>query len=157
MNANTGSPRVLIVDDEADWVWLIRQRLALHHFDCLTATSGTEVWTIAKRERPDAIILDLMLPGEHGLLVLRRLKSDRELRQMTIIIMTALTSPQTRADALRSGADAYFEKPFSLQELVETLERLLGRDTDSSPPTPSRKCTRLAGLPSAQSVERPLQ
>ena len=148
MNAHAGSPRILIVDDEADWVWLIRQRLALHRFDCLTAASGPEAWTVARRERPDAIILDLMLPGEHGLLVLRRLKSDRDLRQMKVIIMTALTSAQSRADALRSGADAYFEKPFSLNELVQTLDRLMGRDTGSSPPAPSTSTAPDAPSPS---------
>ncbi len=136
MNASLWPNRVLIVDDEADWVWLIRQRLALHQFECLTAGTGPEAWNVAKQEHPDVVILDLMLPGEHGLLVLRRMKSDLTLRGMKVVITTAMTNPQTRADALRLGADAYFEKPFRLADLVHTLERLLGR-TPAPPPPPS--------------------
>ena len=118
--------RVLVVDDEADLLFLFQKKLKLRQYECFVATNSADGWTIAQQEQPDLVILDLLLSGQHGFVLLRRLKNDPVLRKTKVIIMTAMTSAATRTEALRLGAEAYFEKPLDMGKLVETIERLLG-------------------------------
>ncbi len=118
--------RVLVVEDEPELALLLRKKLTADGFLCATASDGAQAWAAAKRETPDAVILDLMLSGEHGLMLLRRFKSDPVLRQAKVIVTTAWTNEQTRLEAQRLGASAFVEKPFSLEALVGILRQLLG-------------------------------
>ena len=116
-------PRILIVDDEPDLRLLLQRKLTLHKYECFTAANTAQAWTIAARELPDIMLLDLMLSGEHGFLLLRRLKSDPLLRRIRVIIVSATASEQTRAEAARLGASAFFQKPFDFEQLLQTLQR----------------------------------
>ena len=116
---------VLVVEDQLEQAQLVRKKLTAEGFRCTTVADGTQAWTVATRDRPDAIVLDLMLLGEHGLVFLGRLRNDAVLCRTKVIITTAWTNVQARAEAQRLGVDAYLEKPFALETLVKTLRHLL--------------------------------
>ena len=131
--------RVLIVDDDPVISAMIQQTLTNRGYECFLAANGVQGWQTAKSKRPDAVVSDLMIPSAHGFLLLRQIKSDPDLRGTPVIIMTATGDQQTRAEAVRLGAGAYFEKPFNLDELAKTLAQLLKGEpapAQTRPPTP---------------------
>lgn len=134
MSPSLWKNRVLVVDDDPIVLAMLKQGLANAGFECLCASTGTQGWQLIKGERPDAVVTDLMLPGAHGLMLLRQIKSDPALRQTPVILMTATGSPQTRAEAQRAGVDAYFDKPFNVDDMVRALQQAL-RGGTITPPT----------------------
>ena len=122
-------PRILVVEDSADIADLIRHYLerAGHVVDRLT--SGSDVLPRVERERPDAIVLDLMLPGMDGLLVCQALRRDESTAAIPILMVTARGEEADRVRGLELGADDYVTKPFSPKELVARVAALLRRTT----------------------------
>ena len=138
MSPSLWKNRILVVDDDPVISAMIRQALTNHGYECLLVSNGLHGWQTVKSKRPDAVVTDLMMPGGHGFVLLRQIKSDPESRQTPVILMTATGSQQTRAEALRLGAGAYFDKPFDLDELAQTLGRLLKGESVMPPAkTPS--------------------
>ncbi len=132
--------RVLVIEDDPITLEMLRQTFQHHRWECFTATNGAQGWALAKQEIPDVILSDLLLPMKHGFQILRQAKSDAQLRSTKVVIMTASGNEQTRAEARQLGAEAYFDKPFDLEELVKTLTQLLAPATGqrSAPkPTPA--------------------
>ena len=128
--------RVLIVEDSPDIADLIRLYLerAGHRVD--TLTTGTEVLPHARESRPDAIVLDLMLPGMDGLLVCQALRRDAATSAIPIIMLTARGEEAERVRGLEVGADDYVTKPFSPKELVARVAALLRRAARPAPTGP---------------------
>jgi DNA-binding response OmpR family regulator len=118
--------RILIVDDEADIVQLVENRLQLSGFETLSALDGQAGLNLARKEKPDLVILDLMLPKLDGFQVCRLLKFDVATAKIPIIIFTARTHPVDEKTAKESGADDYLAKPFDSERLLEKVNRLLG-------------------------------
>lgn len=118
---------VLVVEDEADVVDLLRYNLSRAGFDVLIASAGDEGLELAKTRRPDVIILDLMLPGLNGHEVCRALKGDPNTETIPILMLTAKGEPHERVKGLELGADDYVTKPFSPRELVLRVQALLKR------------------------------
>lgn len=118
---------VLVVEDEADVVDLLRYNLNRAGFQVLIANTGHLGLEIARLQRPDIILLDLMLPGLTGHEVCRELKSDASTAGIPIIMLTAKGEPHERVKGLELGADDYVTKPFSTRELVLRVEALLRR------------------------------
>ena len=118
---------VLIVEDEADVVDLLRYNLTKAGFAVLIANDGLEGLEMARRQRPDAMLLDLMLPGMDGKAVCKALKSDPETAALPIVMLTAKGEPSERVQGLEIGADDYVTKPFSPREVVLRLQGLLRR------------------------------
>ncbi len=129
MNAN-----ILIVDDEPDISALLAYHLARESYRVRTAASGTEALSAVERERPDLIVLDLMLPGMSGLEVLEELRGREEVREVPVILLTARREEADRIEGLRLGADDYVAKPFSPQELILRIAAVLRR-VRQDPPT----------------------
>lgn len=129
--------RVLVVDDEPHIVELVRYNLRQEGYEVLVASDGPTALSRARVERPDLIILDLMLPGLDGLEVCRRLRHEAA---TPIIMLTAKGGELERVVGLESGADDYVTKPFSPRELVArvraVLRRRLREVATSSPDTP---------------------
>ncbi len=125
--------RILIVEDDRDIADLIRHYLvrAGHTVDVLI--SGTEAVARVMATRPDAVILDLMLPGTHGLEICRALRTDRSTAGLPILIVTARAEEQDRIAGLDLGADDYITKPFSPKELVARVGAVLRRSGRPSP------------------------
>ena len=115
---------ILVVDDEARIVKLVRDYLERAGFDVLAARDGETALTLARVERPDLIVLDLMLPGVDGLDVCRRLRQESG---VPIIMLTARVEEADRIVGLELGADDYVTKPFSPGELVARVRATLRR------------------------------
>jgi len=113
--------RVLVVDDDP----LVRNLLSavLHdaNFDLDEAIDGQDALAISAVRPPDVVVLDVMMPGLDGFEVCRTLRSDPAFATTRIIILTAKSTPATRDEAMRAGADAFFTKPFSPLDLIETV------------------------------------
>ena len=118
------SQTILVVDDEARIVKLVRDYLTRAGFDVLDARDGDAALTMARVERPDLIILDLMLPGVDGLDICRRLRQESD---VPIIMLTARVEEADRIVGLELGADDYVTKPFSPGELVARVRATLRR------------------------------
>ena len=122
--------RILVVDDEVQIVRVLRGYLEKAGFAVLTANDGREGLRLARQERPDLVILDLMLPGMDGLDVCRALRKDSEL---PIIMLTARVEETDRLIGLELGADDYVTKPFSPREVVARVRAVLRRTRPDAP------------------------
>ncbi len=121
------SKNALIVDDEPDIVELVRFHLEKEGFQCTDAAEGEAALRRAREQKPDLMILDLMLPGIDGLEVCRMLRKDPSTAHMAIIMLTAKAEEIDRIVGLEMGADDYMVKPFSPRELVARVKAVLRR------------------------------
>lgn len=117
--------RLLVVEDEDAVQATLKARLEAIGYDVLPAFDGEEALARARDEKPDLIILDLVLPKRDGYSVCRALKTDQRYRQIPVIILTGLDEEEHRVRGLHTGADAYMTKPFDSTELINTVRRLL--------------------------------
>lgn len=125
-------PTVLIIEDESDVADLLRHRLTKAKFRVLLADNGTTGLQMAQENRPQVIILDLMLPGLSGLEICRILKSSPDTSKLGILVLTAKGNTDARIKGLELGADDYVSKPFSPKEIVLRVQALLRRTEISS-------------------------
>lgn len=116
--------RILVVDDEQALVDLVQGYLVREHYEVLTAADGYAALELARKEQPDLIVLDLMLPGLDGFEVCRQL---RQFSDAYILMLTARTEELDKILGLTVGADDYLTKPFSPRELVARIKALLRR------------------------------
>jgi two-component system phosphate regulon response regulator PhoB len=119
--------RILVVDDEPDIVGLVAYHLARAGYRVSTATNGPDALKAAREERPDLVVLDLMLPGVSGYDVLQELRKRKETSDVGIILLTARREEADRIKGLSFGADDYLTKPFSPQELTLRVAAVLRR------------------------------
>jgi two-component system phosphate regulon response regulator PhoB len=119
--------RVLVVDDEPDITALVAYHLAKAGFRVSTAATGPEALRAAREERPEVIILDIMLPGVSGYDVLAELRRQEETKDVGVIMLTARREEADRIRGLSLGADDYLTKPFSPAELALRVNALLRR------------------------------
>jgi DNA-binding response OmpR family regulator len=117
--------RILIVDDEEDILIVLKFRLEANNYEVLTASSGQEGLNKARTEKPDLIILDLMLPKLDGYKVCRMLKFDESYKAIPIIMFTARVQQKDEELGKEMGADAYVTKPFEPEILLEKIRQLL--------------------------------
>src|ERR1700747_1866775 len=121
-----GTPvRVLVVDDEPSLAELLASVLRYEGWNVITAGSGAEAVRTAREFRPDAVVLDIMLPDFNGLEVMRRLRA--ELPQVCVLFLTARDAVEDRVAGITAGGDDYVTKPFSLEEVLARLRGLLRR------------------------------
>ena len=119
--------RILVVDDEPDITALVAYHLAKTGYRVSTATNGADALRSAREERPDIVVLDLMLPGLSGYEVLAELRKRDETRDVGVILLTARREEADRIKGLSLGADDYLTKPFSPHELALRVAALLRR------------------------------
>jgi DNA-binding response OmpR family regulator len=117
--------RILVVDDELDMLMVIKLRLEASGYKVITAADGLEGLNLARKEIPDLIILDIMLPKMNGYKVSRFLKFDEKFKCIPIIMLTALSRDQDRSTGVETGADAYLTKPFESEQLIATVRGFL--------------------------------
>ncbi|MBU4185395.1 MAG: response regulator [Proteobacteria bacterium] len=117
--------RVLIVDDEQDIVESIKFNLELEDIECLEAYDGEEALSKAKKEKPDLIVLDIMLPKINGYKVARLLSFDAAYKDIPIIMLTARTQEKDIMLGEETGAKEYVTKPFSMDALVALIKKYL--------------------------------
>ncbi len=118
--------RILLVDDEEDLRKMLRFRLEATNYDVIEAADGQEGLNKARSERPDLIILDLMLPKIDGFKVCRMLKFDEKYKAIPIVMFTARAQKQDQELGKEMGADAYVTKPFDPEILLGKIKELIG-------------------------------
>ena len=119
------APRILLVDDEPSILKVVSKRLEVEGYQVSMAVEGQEALVKAQTERPDLIILDLMLPKLNGYEVCTMLKQDTRYQRIPIMLFTAKAQEKDEQLGMECGADAYVRKPFRAQELLDTIRRLL--------------------------------
>ena len=117
--------RILIVEDETELVEMVKMRLEANNYEVLTAYDGQEALEKARKEKPDLIVLDLMLPKIDGYKVCGLLKRDTRYAKIPIIIFTAKAQEEDKKLGEELGAEAYIIKPFEPQVLLSKIKELL--------------------------------
>lgn len=121
-----GSPaRILVVDDEKALSDLLAQALRYHGWELATANNGWEALDLARHYQPDAVILDIQMPGLDGIETLARLRKAQP--RLPVLFLTARDAVEDRVAGLRAGADDYVTKPFDLNEVAARVDALLRR------------------------------
>jgi len=119
--------RVVCIEDEPEMIDLVRLILGRRGFDVVGANGGLEGLEAVRRERPNLILLDLMMPDMDGWEVYQRIKADEELRRIPVIVVTAKAQSIDKVLGLHiAKVDDYITKPFGPQELLESVEKILG-------------------------------
>ncbi len=119
--------KILIVDDEPDIVETLSFMLQARNFDVVTASDGLEALSKVKSEHPDLVLLDIMMPGMDGYDVCVKLKTDKETKNIPVVMLTARGENEAVIRAHKSGANDYIVKPFTLPTLINKLNKLLYR------------------------------
>jgi two-component system phosphate regulon response regulator PhoB len=123
----TKRQKILVVEDEPDLLEVLEYNLAREGFRVVTSRDGEDGLAKARRELPDALVLDLMLPGVDGLEICRRLRADDVTRAVPILMVTAKGEESDVVVGLTMGADDYVVKPFSPREVVARVKAVLRR------------------------------
>src|SRR2546423_2623218 len=126
--------KVLVVDDEAPIVEAVAYNLRKEGYEALTASDADQALQVARKEQPDLVILDVMLPSASGFDVCRTLRATSDI---PIIMLTARAEETDRVVGLELGADDYVTKPFSMRELMARVRTVLRRSGDESVERPA--------------------
>jgi DNA-binding response OmpR family regulator len=119
--------RILVVDDEIYIVHILEFTLTMEGYEVLTASDGEEALRKVEQDRPDLIVLDIMMPKLDGYEVCRKLREDEDFRSIPVVLLSAKGRPIDRETGLEVGADDYIVKPFSPRRLLEKIRDLLAR------------------------------
>jgi DNA-binding response OmpR family regulator len=127
--------KILVVDDEVYIAKIVKFTLEHENFEVLVAHDGKEGLRLAREEKPDLIILDLMLPNIDGYRICRLLKFDEKYRHIPVILLSARTTKQDMELGNQVGANAFMKKPFDPEALVAKIKELLGTSVDATSQT----------------------
>ena len=119
--------KILIVDDEEDILHFLELVLKEKGYEVVTAVNGHEALTTAQIEKPDLVLLDIMMPQMDGWEVLKLLRVDEETSDIPVAMLSARTEAKDRVQGLQEGAIDYICKPFSLQELLGKIETIFSQ------------------------------
>jgi DNA-binding response OmpR family regulator len=122
----TVEPKILVVDDAPDSWTLLSSILRTHHFQPIWAADGMQALSETRKHQPHMILLDLGLPGGDGFVVLERLKSNRLLSAIPVIVVTVQAPEVAEQKAREYGAVAFLQKPVKADELIATIRGVLG-------------------------------
>ena len=128
--------KILIVDDDVDTLRLVGLMLQRQEYQIVAANHGNQALRIAKNERPDLILLDIMMPDLDGYEVTRRLRDDPSTRDIPIILFTAKSQAEDRASGLKAGADDFLTKPIQPNLLFARVKEILDRKVAAVPSAP---------------------
>ncbi len=123
---------VLVVDDESETRWLLHLMLRPAGFKVYEARDGREALEKINQNRPDVVLLDLMMPGMNGIDVCKHLRSDPETADLPIIMLTVRTDAAAVREGVQTGMTRYITKPVPREELVATLFDVLGDTTSGT-------------------------
>ena len=121
--------KILVVDDEIYIVHILDFSLGMEGYTVVTALDGEQALEKARAEKPDLIVLDIMMPKLDGYETCKRLKADDETKQIPVILLSAKGRNVDQKIGFEVGADDYITKPFSPRKLVERINAILGQGT----------------------------
>ena len=122
---------ILVVEDELDEQKVVAKRLSSRGFTVHCASDGYQAVQKAHSLAPDLIVLDLQLPAGDGLSVLRKLRISKNTKSTHIVVLTGMTNELFKQSVLTEGVDAYLQKPYDSQVLLDTIDKILGKTADS--------------------------
>ncbi len=122
----TDKKKILIVDDDPDLRRGLNVRLRANNYETVFATDGMSAISVAQKERPDLVVLDLGLPAGDGFTVMERFKTIAPLSVVPIIVVSARDPQVNRDRALKAGAEAFLQKPVDNDELLSAIRKALG-------------------------------
>jgi DNA-binding response OmpR family regulator len=125
------SYKILAVDDESDVLLIVKTGLQTEGYDVITASNGFDAITLAKEEKPDLILLDIMMPEMDGFETLGKLKQDDSTAQIPVIMLTGLSERAKIQQALVSGTQYYVVKPFEFEDLLVKVRTALRSSSES--------------------------
>lgn len=125
LKKSSGKTKILIVDDEPDIIQTLQDRLEMNGYIVLSANNGREGLEKAVEQKPDLILLDVIMPIMDGLETLEAIRKHPEIKDCSIIMVTARSQTQDIARAKTCGIDDYVVKPFDLGELLEKVENII--------------------------------
>lgn len=131
------SPLVLVVDDEPDIVQITCGCLEMRGFRTISAASGKEALASASRDKPDVMLVDILMPGMDGLSVIRACREDDRLRRLPIVVLSALVDAERVIACFDAGADDYVIKPPEFDEVAARLRRLVRTAHEAGEPAPA--------------------
>jgi len=118
--------KILVIDDDRVTLTMLEMILSRHGYQVLSAKDGAEGLELAAKEKPDAVISDMLIPKIHGLELCTKIKQDPQLKDIKVILMTAVYKGTSfQFEAKDSGADHFIEKPIDTNELLDKLDKLL--------------------------------
>lgn len=124
--------RVLIVDDDPEMVLVLGLLMKVNGITALTATGGVEGLEKVRADKPDVILLDIMMPDMDGYEVIKELRSEKSTKEIPVIFITARTDEEYKERAENLGADGYVTKPYERDSLMETIRQVAGSRTTPS-------------------------
>ena len=119
--------RILAVDDDPLILRLLQVNLEIENYDVLLAHDGQEACEVAIAEKPDLILLDIMMPRMDGLQACKELKANPEVSDIPVVFLSAKAQQEDIDEGLALGASAYLTKPFEPDQLIEVIERLIAK------------------------------
>ncbi|NWG34704.1 MAG: response regulator [Chloroflexi bacterium] len=117
---------VLIVEDEEDAAELFAEMMRISGFRVIKTSKSAPAISMMTADKPDLVLLDIMMPEVSGLEILRQMRRDPDLAQIPVIIVTAKSMPADIKNGMEAGASSYLTKPVGFQELRDAVERILG-------------------------------
>lgn len=118
-------PKILLIDDEEDFLFFTEKNLSREKYQVITANSGKKGIKLARKNKPDLILLDIMMPEMTGFEVLEALKSDKNISKIPVIMLTALDDSRAREKAAKLKNEDFIAKPVSLEELRARIDLIL--------------------------------
>lgn len=118
---------ILVIDDDELVSRTLQRALKLYNYQVMVANSGTEGLHVARRHRPDLLVLDIVMPGTDGYQVCRQVRGDPLLKDVPILFLTAKSKDEDKIEGFRAGGDDYLSKPFNMQELQLRIRAILRR------------------------------
>jgi len=131
--AARAKPCILVIDDDPNVVQLVKMNLEFEGYEVETAYNGLKGLDMARRVRPDLILLDIMMPNLDGWDVVNEIRRTPELKGVPVVMLTALNQPEAVATSLTFGADVHLPKPFEPDAMLEIVRRLLGDKASDVP------------------------
>ncbi len=127
MGANSIKKRIFIVEDNELNLKLFNDILSASGFDTSYTQDGFEAFSLIKKQKPDAILMDIQLHGISGFDVIKEIKADNEIKHTPIIVVTAFAMKDDKQKILESGCDAYISKPISINSFIDTVRQYADR------------------------------
>ena len=129
---STRKPVLLIADDDPEILTMLSLRLGKKGYEIVEAVDGVQTLRLAREKQPDVVILDVMMPRKNGWEVAREMRSDPALREVGIVMLTAIGEKVNEMTSPLYGADEYLDKPFDFAELETRIKRVLASQQSKS-------------------------